>query len=76
MKLSTQDKFFIKDDNENLILITEIVLNKDLIKNNFIEMKGVQFYVDYESNVIEKPNNPVEVTVSFNIQGIHEVYPE
>lgn len=76
MKLSAQDKFFIKDDDGALVLVTEIVLNEDIIKNNFLTMKGVLFYVDYESDKIDEARVPAEVTVSFNIEGIHEVWPE
>lgn len=76
MKLSAQDKFFIKDDDGALVLVTEIVLNEDMIKNNFLTMKGVLFYIDYDSNKIDEGRVPAEVTVSFNIENIHEVYPE
>ena len=71
MKLNSEDKFFIEDDSDgSLILITEVELDSDMIKNRYLIMKGTRFYVDYESNEIDKENGEVEVSVSFNVEDI------
>lgn len=71
MKLSPEDKFFIEDENDgSLILVTEIELDPNLLKNNYLVFKGNRFYVDYETNEIDKEVGQVEVSVSFNIEGI------
>lgn len=71
MKLNSEDKFFIEDDSDgSLILITEVELDPDMIKNRYLIMKGTRFYVDYESNEIDKENGEVEVSVSFNVEDI------
>ena len=72
MKLSSQNKFFINNDNEYLILVTEIEIDQNMIKNNFITMKGTRFFVDYESNEIDKGKDEVIVSVSFDVEGIYE----
>ena len=71
MKLNSEDKFFIEDDSDgSLILITEVELDSDMIKNRYLIMKGTRFYVDYGSNEIDKENGEVEVSVSFNVEDI------
>lgn len=71
MKLLPEDKFFIEDENDgSLVLINEINLDPNMIKNMYMIMKGTRFYVDYEIDEIDKDVNEVEVSVSFNIEGI------
>ena len=49
MELGITDKFFIQDDDENLILVDEINIIQDMIKNNYMTLRGTRFYVDYET---------------------------
>lgn len=70
MKLLPEDKFFIENKNDgSLILINEIVLNPELIKMNYLEMKGTRFDVDYDADKIRE-NGEVEVSISFNIEHV------
>lgn len=73
MELGITDKFFIQDDDENLILVDEINIIQDMIKNNYMTLRGTRFYVDYETNNIDKANSRVEVQISFDIEDISEV---
>ena len=73
MELSITDKFFIQDDDENLILVDEINIIQDMIKNNYMTLRGTRFYVDYKTNNIDKANSRVEVQISFDIEDISEV---
>jgi hypothetical protein len=72
IELDVDDKFFIEHDGD-LILIDEMELNPNMIKNNFIALEGTRFFVDYEENNIDKANSRVVVTMSFNIESINEV---
>lgn len=72
IKLGVDDKFFIEDDND-LILVDEIDLDLNMVKNNFIVLEGTRFFVDYENNNIDKANSRVVVTMSFNIESVNEV---
>ncbi|MCY6957935.1 hypothetical protein [Clostridium brassicae] len=69
MKLNEEQKFLLQDDDGNLILITEIDFNYELLKNQIMQMKGIKFEVDYSENTIEK-HDEVEVHTSFSIDGI------
>lgn len=70
MKLSPENKFFIEDKSDgSLILINEIVLDPEIIKVNFLEMKGTRFDVDYDADKIRE-NGEVEVSISFNIEHV------
>lgn len=70
MKLSPENKFFIEDKSDgSLILINEIVLDPEIIKVNFLEMKGTRFDVDYDADEIRE-NGEVEVSISFNVEHI------
>jgi hypothetical protein len=70
MKLLPENKFFIENENDgSLILINEIVLNPEIIKMNYLEMKGIRFDVDYDADKIRE-NGEVEVSISFNIEYI------
>lgn len=74
MKLDVADKFFIQDDDcEDLILVDEIRIDQNMIKNNFILLRGTRFFVDWDENNIDKANSRVELSVSFNIEDIGEV---
>jgi len=73
MKLRVEDKFFIEDDDGNLILITSIDIDQNMIKNNWVEMKGTKFYVDYDSNSIDKSKLDVSVMISFNVETIEDL---
>lgn len=72
MKLGLFDKFFITDDEDNLILINEIKCPTEMSKNGWMEFRGTKFYVDYENETIEKGNSCV-VQMSFYVENIEEV---
>lgn len=69
MKLNESQKFILPDDDGNLILITEIDFDYEVLQNKIIPMKGVQFEIDYINNTI-KENGEVEIQSSFSIDGI------
>lgn len=73
MLLKAEDKFFIEDDDGNLILINRIKIDQSMIKNNWLEMEGVKFYVDYKSDDIDKAKIDVSVSVSFNVENINDL---
>lgn len=70
MKLNQDQKFILEDDDGNLILITEVDFDFQILQNRVIPMKGVKFEIDYEDNTISKYGE-VHVQTSFNIDGIY-----
>ena len=73
MKLDVTEKFFIEDDDDDLILIDVIEIDQNMIKNNYMTLKGTRFFVDYVNNNIDKANCRVKVQISFDIEDINEV---
>lgn len=70
MKLLDDQKFILKDDDGNLILITDIDLGYELLQNKIIPMEGIIFEVDYENNKLGS-GKKVELQTSFEIDGIY-----
>ena len=70
MKLNQDQKFILQDDDGNLILITEVDFDFNILQNKIIPMKGVQFEIDYANNDIELYGE-VNVQTSFNIDGVY-----
>lgn len=70
MKLNSDQKFILPDDDCNLILITEITLDYNILQNRIIPMKGIKFEVDYDNNTISRYEE-VNVQTSFNIDAIY-----
>ena len=70
MKLQQGQKFILQDDDGNLILITEIDLDFNILQNRTIPMKGVKFEVDYEDNIVEVYGD-VHIQTSFDIDGVY-----
>lgn len=70
MKLSKDQKFILQDDDGNLILITEVEFDFNILQNRIIPMKGVKFEIDYEDNTIEEYGE-VNIQTSFNIDGVY-----
>ena len=54
MEFNPPDKFFIEDEDDNLILITSMKIEQNMVKNRFLLLEGTRFYVDYESNSIDE----------------------
>lgn len=72
-KLKEENKFFLYDDDDNLILIEEIDVDPMMVVNGYMELKGSRFFVDYKDNIIEKAKHKVRVQISFDIEDIQEV---
>lgn len=72
-KLEPENKFFLYDDDDNLILIEEIDVDPMMVVNGYMELKGSRFFVDYDGNDIEKAKCKVKVHISFDIEDIQEV---
>lgn len=70
MELNPSDKFFIEDEDDNLILITSMKIEQNMVKNRFLLLEGTRFYVDYESNSIDEAKEKVEISISFNVEDI------
>ncbi len=71
MKLSQDQKFILQDDDGNLILITEVEFDFNILQNKIIPMKGVKFEIDYVNNDIELYGE-VNIQTSFDIDGVYE----
>ena len=74
-KLNYNDKFFIIDDDNDgdLILVDEIEIDLNMIKTNYVILRGTRFFVDYDENNIDKDKRRVELLVSFTVEDINEV---
>ena len=70
MKLNQDQKFILQDDDGNLILITEVEFDFNILQNKIIPMKGVKFEIDYVNNIIELYGE-VNIQTSFNIDGVY-----
>jgi hypothetical protein len=70
MKLKSEEKFIVPDDDGNLILITEIDFDFSVLQNKVIPMKGVKLEIDYDNNNITSCGE-VEVQTSFTIDGVY-----
>lgn len=70
MKLNQDQKFILQDDDGNLILITEVEFDFNILQNKIIPMKGTKFEIDYETNTIEEYGE-VNIQTSFNIDGVY-----
>lgn len=70
MKLNQDQKFILQDDDGNLILITDVEFDFNILQNKIIPMKGVKFEIDYVNNVIELYGE-VNIQTSFDIDGVY-----
>ena len=70
MKLKPEEKFILQDDDGNLILITDVEFDFNILQNRVIPMKGIKFEIDYEDNNIELYGE-VNIQTSFNIDGVY-----
>ena len=70
MKLNHDQKFILQDDDGNLILITDVEFDFNILQNKIIPMKGVKFEIDYVNNVIELYGE-VNIQTSFDIDGVY-----
>ncbi len=70
MKLKQEEKFVLQDDDGNLILITEVDFDFNVLQNKIIPMKGVKFEIDYVDNVIELYGE-VNIQTSFDIDAVY-----
>ncbi len=70
MKLLDDQKFILQDDDGNLVLITDLELDYQILQNKIIPMKGIRFEVDCENNEV-KTGEKVELQTSFEIDGIY-----
>lgn len=70
MKLSSDQKFILQDDDGNLILITEVDFDFNILQHRIMPMKGVKFEVNYEDNII-KSCGEVNIQTSFNIDAVY-----
>lgn len=70
MKLKPEQKFVLQDDDGNLILITEVTFDFNILQNRVIPMTGVKFEIDYEDNTIEKYGE-VNIQTSFDIDAVY-----
>ncbi|HZJ98772.1 MAG TPA: hypothetical protein VFC79_02130 [Tissierellaceae bacterium] len=73
MKLNNDQKFILQDDDGNLILITEVEFDFNILQNRVIPMKGVKFNIDYDNNDIEYSED-VDIQTSFSIDGVYGEY--
>ena len=71
MKLNQDQKFILQDDDGNLILITDVEFDFNILQNKIIPMKGVKFEIDYVNNDVELYGE-VNLQTSFNIDGVYE----
>ena len=69
MKLNRDQKFILQDDDGNLLLVTEIEFDFNLLQNRVIPMKGIKFDIDYDHNEILE-GEEVFIQTSFTIDGI------
>lgn len=60
----------MQDDDGNLILITEVTFDFNILQNRVIPMTGVKFEIDYEDNTIEKYGE-VNIQTSFDIDAVY-----
>lgn len=72
VNLKSEDKFFIKDDNEDLILVDKIEAFPDVTTNRIMFLIGQKFNVNYDDNEIDK-NKRVAIQISFEIDAISEI---
>ena len=70
MKLRPEEKFVLQDDDGNLILITEVDFDFNVLQNRIIPMKGIKFEVYYDDNQIQNCGE-VSIQTSFNIDGVY-----
>lgn len=70
MELNSDNKFFLQNDEGDLILITEIDFDFRATQNGIIPMRGLLFEVDYIQNIIESPKE-VNIQASFNIDAVY-----
>lgn len=70
MKLNNEQKFIVQDDDGNLVLITEMTLDFNILQNRIIPMKGIKFEIDYDGNTISNAGE-VDLQTSFNIDGVY-----
>ena len=70
MELNSDNKFFLQNDEGDLILITEIDFDFRVTQNGIIPMKGLLFEVDYIQNIIESPKE-VNIQASFSIDAVY-----
>lgn len=73
LTIDPTEKFFLEDESDgSMILVSEIEINPNMVKSNYLALKGTRFYVDYEEETIDKATGEVEVVISFSINGIYE----
>ena len=70
MELNSDSKFFLQNDEGDLILITEIDFDFRATQNGIIPMNGLLFEVDYIRNIIESPKE-VNIQASFKIDAVY-----
>lgn len=73
MKLNQDQKFMLQDDDGNLILITEIEFDFNILQNKIIPMNGVRFNINFEDNTIST-GEQVNIQTSFEIDGIYSLF--
>ena len=73
VKLNNDQKFILQDDDGNLILITEVEFDFNILQNRVIPMKGFKFDIDYDNNDIEC-SGEVDVQTTFNIDCVYGKY--
>lgn len=71
MKLKPDEKFILQDDDGNLILVTEIDFNYEVLQNRIMPMKGVKFEINYDCDTISL-GAEVDLQTSFDIDGVYE----
>jgi len=72
MNLKSDEKFFIINNNDDLILVDEIETFPDVIANKMLYFTGQKFNVNYNGNEINKSARVV-VQVSFEIDAVTEL---
>ena len=72
MQLNPEDKFVLQDDDGNLILITEIDFDFNILQNRIIPMKGHKYEINYEDDSIYYYGK-VSLQTSFDIDGVYSV---
>ena len=70
MKLNEEQKFILQDDDGNLIIVTEIEFDFNLLQSRVIPMKGIKFGVHYDDNTISD-YGVVNIQTSFDIDGVY-----
>lgn len=73
MKLNAEQKFILQDDDGNLVLITEIDFDFQILQNRVMPMKGVKFEIDYDDNTLIN-REEVDIQTSFTIDGVYGKY--